>query len=461
MNEATKLQSNHAVEPAGGLAALTATDFLARLTAGEITVQDYAAACADIVERLDNRIHAWAWFDRGRFLDHARAADAALHLWRRDNPGLPGRMYGVPVGVKDIYNTADMPTAHGSDLFAGYMPGNDARVVTDLKREGSIMAGKTVTAEFAVHTPGATRNPIDPERSVGTSSSGSAAAVATHMVPVALASQTAGSTIRPASYCGIYGFKPSFGLLPRTAMLKTTDTLDTVGMVARSVPDLRLMFDAMRVYGPNYPIVDREMSKPERLSIGDGPWRVGVVVGPKENFESAAVKQGIRRLADRLAANGCAVESYRLPAAFDRAHDVHQTIYTKALSYYFKLEWGRARGRFSPRLADMIEAGNRTPAEAYHAACAEQTRLAHLFDEEMGRFDVLLCPSTADEAPVGFDAPDPPDHNLIWTMCHAPVIGLPLLSGTTGLPAGAEIVSRRFNDYILLSFARFLDDVAR
>lgn len=458
MNEPAKLQAELTVESAGNLAGLTATEYLSRLAAGEVTIENYATACADIVERLDNRIHAWAWFDRGRLIDHARAADAALYLWRKDNIGLPGRMYGVPVGVKDIFNTADMPTAHGSEIFAGYMPGNDARVVTDLKREGAIMAGKTVTAEFAVHTPRATRNPLDPERSVGTSSSGSAAAVATGMVPVALASQTAGSTIRPASYCGIYGFKPSFGLLPRTAMLKTTDTLDTVGMMARSVADLRLQFEVMRVYGPNYPIVDREMTRPERLSIGNRPWRVGVVEGPRSNFESPAVKQGVRRLADKLSANGCAVETYRLPAAFDRAHEIHETIYRKALAYYFKLEWGKARGKFSPRLAQMIEAGNRTTAEAYHAACAEQTRLAHLFDDEMARFDVLLCPSSADEAPLGFDAPDPPDHNLIWTMCHAPAIGLPLLSGTTGLPVGAQIVSRRFNDYILLSFAQLLED---
>lgn len=461
MNDAANPMLERAVEAPGSLADLPATEFLARLIDGEVTIEEYAVACANVIERLDNRIHAWAWFDRERFIDHARAADAALYLWRKHNTGLPGRMYGVPVGVKDIFNTADMPTAHGSDIFAGYMPGNDARVVTNLRREGAIMAGKTVTAEFAVHTPRATRNPIDPERSVGTSSSGSAAAVATHMVPVALASQTAGSTIRPASYCGIYGFKPSFGLLPRTAMLKTTDTLDTVAMMAHSVADLWLMFEIMRVYGPNYPVVDREMAKPERLSVGNRPWHVGVVEGPKASFESSAVKQGIGRLADKLSATGCEVEAYRLPVDFGRAHEIHETIYTKALAYYFKLEWGKARGKFSPRLAEMIETGNRTPAETYHAACAEQTRLARLFDEEMRRFDVLLCPSSADEAPIGVDAPDPPDHNLIWTMCHAPTIGLPLLSGTTGLPVGAQIVSRRFNDYILLSFAEVLESAGR
>ena len=439
------------------VAELTACEFLDRLGRGEVTAEAYAAACADMTGRLDNRVHAWAWFDRERLVAGGREADAALAAARAGGAEtLPGRMLGVPVGVKDIYNTADMPTGHGSVLFEGYTPGNDARVVTDLRREGALIAGKTVTAELAVHTPGHTRNPLDPERSVGTSSSGSAAAVATRMVPVALASQTAGSTMRPASYCGIFGFKPSFGLLPRTAMLKTTDTLDTVAMMARSVPDLALMFEIMRVYGPNYPVVDREMSRPERRSAGDRPWRVGIVEGPKSADEAPAVKGGLRRLADRLAGAGFTVEAFRLPPEFAGAHEVHETIYRKALAYYFKMEWTRARPKFSGRLADMIEAGERLPPADYHAACAEQSRLARQFDQATQGVDVLLCPSTADEAPLGLDAPDLPDHNLIWTMCHAPVIGMPLLKGSTGLPVGAQIVSRRFNDYLLIEFARVL-----
>lgn len=227
------LRSDAVVEPVGlagqgnSLARLTATEFLALLRTGEISAADYAHACADVIDEMEPKVAAWAWYDRTRFESLAARVDEDIAQRRAaGEKELPGRLAGLPVGVKDIYNTEDMPTSHGSGLFAGYTPGNDARAVTSLRREAAIMAGKTVTAEFAVHTPNGTRNPHDLTRSSGTSSSGSAVAVATSMVPVALASQTAGSIIRPASYCGVFGFKPSYGTIPRTAMLKTTDTLD-------------------------------------------------------------------------------------------------------------------------------------------------------------------------------------------------------------------------------------------
>jgi Asp-tRNA(Asn)/Glu-tRNA(Gln) amidotransferase A subunit family amidase len=432
---------------------LTATEFLALLRKGEVSAVDYASACDDRATQLEPALHAWAYYNRDQFLTSARNVDDVVATSRKAGAPLPGQMIGVPVGIKDIFNTSDMPTGHGSAAFAGFTPGNDARVVTNLRRENAIVAGKTATAEFAVHTAGATTNPYDAARSVGTSSGGSAVAVATGMVPVALASQTGGSTIRPASYCGVFGFKPSYGALARTAMLKTTDTLDTVGMVARSVPDLTLLFEVMRVRGPNYPIVDAALSAPARQSIGSRPWRVGVLHGPKSHHESAAARDGIRQLATRLAAAGCQVEGYSLPAEFDHAHAIHETIYNKSVSYYFRMEWERAREKFSPRLNQMIEAGQEIAPKAYVAALAEQTRLAQLFDQSLAPFDVVVCPSTADEAPIGRDTPDPPDHCLIFTMCYAPTISVPVLRGTTGLPLGAQIVSRRFNDYILLAFA--------
>ena len=215
------------------------------------------------------------------------------------------------------------PTEHGSPLFANYMPGNDARVVTDLKRAGAIPLGKTVTAEFAVHKAGSTKNPLDLERSCGTSSSGSAAAVASFMVPIALSSQTASSTIRPASYCGIYGYKPSFGLLPRTAMLKTTDTLDTVGIMARSVADLRMTFEQLKVQGDNYPVINKEMLRPDRKRKKAENWCIGVLEGPKSNLEGKDVKAGISQIVKSLSDEGCDVKDIKLPGFFDDAHHIH------------------------------------------------------------------------------------------------------------------------------------------
>ena len=452
----TKQTAPHRLD---NLAGLTATSFLEQLRAGEISACDYAEACARNIEAIEPNLKAWAYFDEETFLAQARRADDVLALHRKESPGtLPGSMWGVPVGVKDIFNTTEMPTTHGSPFFSSYTPGNDARVVTNLRRAGSLVAGKTATAEFAVHTPSQTAHPLDPKRSVGTSSTGSAAAVAANMVPVALASQTAASTIRPASYCGIYGFKASFGVLPRTAMLKTTDTLDTVSMMSRSVDDLEVMFEAMRVHGRNYPIVHREYARPERRCIGDRPWRVGVVTGPKSSLERDYVKQAIRGLADKLAGAGCEVADYVLPADFDAVHETHEQIYWKALSYYFKIEWEQDSSLFSERLADLIRTGQNISTEAYQAGCRRQNEWAATLDQMFeSRFDILLCPAAAEVAPLGVGTPDRADHSLIWTLCRVPAISAPYLTGEADLPVGAQLVARRFDDYKLFNFTRYAE----
>ena len=436
------------------LARLTATAFLAHRESGACSALDYARACADRIEQLDPGLGAWKHFERDVLEARARRADDRFAQGERKP------LCGVPVGVKDIFNTYDMPTGMGSPILDGYTPGNDARVVSNVRLEGGLVAGKTVTAEFAVHHPSGTRNPHDLARTPGTSSSGSAAAVAARMVPLAFASQTGGSTIRPASYCGIYGYKPSFGLLPRTGSLKTTDTLDTVGLMARSVDDLALLFEVTRVRGRNYPVSDAALSDQARQSVAGRRWRVGVVRGPKSSGEAAAPLTALERVAAALSRAGIEVGDYTLPAAFDTAHDIHETIYRRALAYYFKTEWQSQDGLFSDRLRRMIEGGLTLPVESYHQACARQTGLARLFDSEMGDRDVLIGLATADEAPAGLDAPEPDDHSLIWTLCGAPALSVPLLAGTGGLPGGVQIVARRFNDYLLLGFARRLVEIA-
>jgi Asp-tRNA(Asn)/Glu-tRNA(Gln) amidotransferase A subunit family amidase len=251
----------------------------------------------------------------------------------------------------------------------------------------------------------------------------------------------------------VFGYKPSFGLVPRTAMLKTTDTLDTVGFIARSVADLRLMFEACRVRGHNYPIAESALANASRQTTGGRRWRVGLVQGPKTSYESKAVRGGVERFAARLSAAGCDVFEYRLPHAFDEAHDIHERIYRRAVAYYFKIEWESNAALFSPVMRDMIRSGGTIAPGQYQADLRRQSELARLFDEESAKFDVLVGVSTADEAPVGLEAPDLPDHCLIWTMVGAPSLSLPLLSGTTGLPVGVQVVSRKYSDYKLLDFA--------
>lgn len=455
MSDVTVMAGTAPVDRSNTLADLTATEFLQLFRQREVSALDYARACADRIEQFDGALKAFHRFDRALFEERATRIDRE---WA--DIGRRWLMPGVPVGVKDVFNTYDYPTGMGSPILDHYTPGNDARVVSNIRLDGGIVAGKTVTAEFAVHHPGLTVNPHDPRRTPGTSSSGSAAAVAAHMVPVALGTQTAGSIIRPASYCGVIGWKPSFGLLPRTAVLKTTDTLDSVGMLGRSVDDLELLFEVMRVRGPNYPVSDAALTDAARQVVQGRPWKVGVMRGPKSHLTSPAVQAGFEALAKKLAAAGMRVEEYVLPPEFDGAHDMHERIYRKALAYYFKDEWDNQPGMFSPVLAEMIADGMQIPPEEYQRGLVTQTELARRFDRDLQDFDIVMCPATADEAPVGLDASDIPDHCLIFTLVGCSAMTLPLLSGTTGLPVGLQVAARKYSDYKLLAFSRQLLAVA-
>lgn len=442
-----------AIRRSNTLADMSATEYLARFRAGEVTAFEYASAFADRIEALDGQIKAFHCWDKSRFLERAKGID---QQWRDGKRTF--WMPGVPVGVKDVFNTYDFPTGMGSAILDKYTPGNDARVVSNIRLEGGLVPGKTVTAEFAVHHPGATVNPHDYKRTPGTSSSGSAAAVAARFVPLALGTQTAGSVMRPASYCGVIGWKPSFGLLPRTAMLKTTDSLDTVGVFGRTVHDVELLFEVCRVRGRNYPVSDAALSDTaHQTPAKPGKWRVGLMRGPKSSYQSSVVSRELGRLAQKLQAAGMEIVDYDLPAAFNDAHDIHERIYRRALAYYFKLEWAQRPDMFSPVLAEMISDGltNITPAD-YHEGVRRQTELAALFDAGIAArgLDALICPTTADEAPIGLDARDLPDHCLIFTMVGASAMTLPLLSGTSGLPVGLQVVTRKYADYKLLSLAR-------
>ncbi len=433
------------------LTQLTATELLARLRAGECRAVDVTRACLGQIERLDSAIGAWVHVAPELALRQAEAADRKLAA------GQGGALCGVPVGVKDIFNTADMPTQMGSPIWAGFTPGNDARVVHYLRMADAVLPGKTVTAEFAVHAPGPTRNPHRLEHMPGTSSSGSAAATAAGMVPLALGTQTAGSILRPASYCGVYGFKPSFGLLPRTGMLKTTDSLDTVGFFARGVEDLALLFEVVRVHGLDYPISHAALNDPARRAKGAGPWRVGLLRGPKWASAEPYARQALEDFGRRLGGVAeVAVEEVTMPASFGRAHEIHATIYDRTLAYYFKEEFA-AHTLVSPIMYDIVQRGNRLTLDQYKAALTEQAALARECDDFLAsRFDIIVDLSTGGEALKGLDSNDRPDNCLIWTLCGVPAINLPVFTGPLGLPFGAQIFARRYNDYLLLNFARHL-----
>ena len=380
----------------------------------------------DAIEAREGELKAWAYFDAELAYKNARNARK-------------GALHGIPVGIKDIFNTYDMPTQMGSPIWSGFTPGNDARVVHNIRMAGGVIMGKTVTAEFAVHTPGPTRNPHNTEYMAGTSSTGSAVAVAAGMVPMAIGTQTAGSTIRPASYCGVFGFKPTFGLIPRTGMLKTTDTLDTVGMFANNVTDLRLLFDVMRVHGPDYPFSD--------LKDG-GADRIKIVRGPKWNDAEQYVKDALLMFPQ---------DCNPLPYWISQIHDLHGIIYDKTLSYYFRKE-AEQRTLVSEIMYNIIERGSKITLDEYKAALEEQARLTALFDEYMrvSAIDILLDFSTAGTALKGLDSVDRPDHCLIWTFLGLPVVNVPLFTGPNGMPFGLQVIGRKYDDYKVLNYAEEL-----
>jgi Asp-tRNA(Asn)/Glu-tRNA(Gln) amidotransferase A subunit family amidase len=436
------------------LTELSASAALAWIRSRRITRVELLEACLAQIQRHDAWIHAWVHLDPEGALRRAAEIDAHVAAG-----GPIGTLSGLPVGVKDIFNTADMPTQMGSPIWAGFTPGNDARVVHYLRMAGAVIPGKTVTAEFAVHTPGPTANPHHIDHMVGTSSSGSAAAVAARMVPVALGTQTAGSIVRPASYCGIYGMKPSFGLIPRTGTLKTTDSLDTVGFFGRTPDDLELLLETIRVRGRDYPLSDAALNDPTRQDNGNRPWRVALVRGPKWEYAETYARAALFEFGERIAgAGGAHVDELELPTAFERAHETHATIYDRTLAYYFKEEY-RQHTLVSPLMYEIISRGNRISLAQYVDALDAQLSLARTIDEMFANgIDAIVALSTGGEPLRGRASMDRPDTCLIWTLCGLPVVSVPAFTGPTGLPYGAQIVARRYNDHLLLRLVRHLVD---
>lgn len=414
-----------------------------------ITPEDIARGCAAAHARTEAACQAWVSFDGERLLEAAR--DTA----RRLAGGEPLRLLeAIPVGVKDIFNTADFPTQMGSPLWEGFRPGNDARAVFHLKRAGGLVPGKTVTAEFAVHTLGKTLNPWAADRTPGTSSSGSAVAVAAGVVPAALGTQTAGSIVRPASFCGVWGMKPSFGLIPRTGMLKTTDSLDTVGFFAGHAGDLRPLLDALRVHGRDYPLSERALADDARQHPArQRPWRVGVVRPYVWEHAPAYAREALAGWLERLGRDSrYELHEAVLPEAMHACHDLHATIYNRALAYYFKEEYRKAE-LVSPVMRELIEAGNQVSPEQYVQALERQVALARAMDTFMQGCDLLVTLSTAGEAPPRH-VPERPDSALMWTLTQLPAVSAPVFRSPRGLPFGLQLVARRYNDPMLLDFVQ-------
>jgi Asp-tRNA(Asn)/Glu-tRNA(Gln) amidotransferase A subunit family amidase len=359
--------------------------------------------------------------------------------------------FGIPFGVKDVFNTKFLKTEFGSILFKNFLPGNNARVVDIIEEKQGIIFCKTTTAEFAVHhfPEKKTLNPFNSNHITGTSSAGSAVAVACGALPISLATQTAGSIIRPASFCGVIGFKPSFGALDRTGVLKTNDTLDTIGLFSYNIDFLKKIFVNLMQFSNQYPysknfIKKYNLKKKIKIGVLTNAFR-------SYNFYDKVVRNDFDFFCKKYLKNYQIIKS----SSFNFINDVHKhhnNIYCKSLSYYFK-NLSKRKNKISGVMKHMINRGNKITSSQYLQSCLAQENLTKKFEKIMEDYDFLLTPSTGSVAPrIGQIEKD--DTCLIWTFFGAPTISLPLFfDQESKLPFGLQIIASRYNDIPLLDFS--------
>ena len=418
---------------------------------GRLGIDELLEAALARIEAREPEVGAFAFLDRALLARRLEEREFERRLGRPKPP-----LFGLPVAVKDIFDTFDMPTEHGSKIFAGNRPQRDAAVVERLRAAGAIVLGKTVTTEFAVLTPAATRNPLDPSRTPGGSSSGSAAAVAAGMAPLAIGSQTNGSTIRPASFCGIYGFKPSFGSIPRRGMLAQAPSLDHVGTFARSLEDLALLTEVLFGFDPADEATRIE-APPALLELARSeppmPPRFAFHPGPGWSRAEEAVRGGFQELADLLGEQMVLVE---LPEPDEEVVRAHRTLWTAELAHHLGPYCDRAPEAVSAGLRAMIEEGRRVGAVDYQRARAFRRRWQRILEELFRDFDAIVTPAALGEAP-GLETTGDPICCTLWTFAGTPAVSLPLLAGEHGLPIGVQLVGALGDDGRLLRTARWLE----
>jgi len=360
-----------------------------------------------------------------------------------DGPSVDRPLGGLPIAVKDIMDTADMPTGYGSLVYDGHQPKMDAAIVTALKAAGAFMVGKTTTTEFATSPPTATLNPRNHAHTPGGSSAGSAAAVAAGLVPVALGTQTLGSVIRPASYCGIVGFKPTYGWFPTSGMKNLSTSLDTAGLLTVDVAH------AERVYRALVP-GDAEPATGTRLAFTRQPnW----------DEASADAQAAILACIEKLRAKGFAIDEIAMPTGFDMMTKAANVIHDYEMRRSLGPEFATAREKLDPALATRIERAGQWSAAEYRSALATAEQQRAAFGVLMAQHDAVLCLAAASEAPLGLASTGAPTMNSAWTALHVPCLTLPVLKGATGMPIGLQMVGDRTQDLKLLRIGRELEAV--
>ena len=426
-----------------------AADLLAR---GQISCRQLVDDCLARIEEFEPTLHAWAHLDA----DYARRQADALDRHRKTGKPL-GPLHGVPVGVKDIVDTTGLPCELGSPVYAGRKPGRDAALVAKLRQAGAVVMGKTVTTEFASYHPAATANPHDPAHTPGGSSSGSAAAVAAHMVPGAIGSQTNASVIRPASFCGIVGFKPSRGVIGRTGVMTQSQSLDQMGVFTRSIGDAALLADALAGFDEKDPETHPPGAHPGLAQVAAEPVpvapRLAFVKPPMWDKAEPAMRTAIGELAEAL---GDRADWVALPDAFENAVRWHATVMEAEIARNFHRECETGGDAVSEAFRAIAERGRGHAATAYIAALEARDGLNGLLSEIFETYDAIVTPSAPGEAPVGLETTGDPIFGTIWTYLGLPALSLPLFRGENGMPMGAQLAGKPGDDGRLLRTANWV-----
>jgi amidase len=415
----------------------TASDIVRTIHAGKATCEDVARACLARIEAREPEVQAWQYLNPDQVIAAARALDKR---------GGDGPLYGVPFGIKDIIDTCDMPTEYGSPIYKGYQPASDAACVALSRKAGGLLMGKTVTTEFANVYPGKTRHPLDPSRTPGGSSSGSAAAVGDFMVPLAIGTQTTASTIRPASFNGIFGYRPTYGGLRCAGVKEAAGSLDTIGLLARSVEDISLYRDVLLLATPTpLPLINGTA-----LRIGFCPTHLW----PRLEPSTAKLLEGA---ADQLGKVGASLEEVTLPSEFNDVIEVHRAISSYEFARNFTYEIENHWDQISLPLRDgRIATGLKTDIKAYTEARRTAEANRRTLDKIMWSYDVLLTASAAGEAPKGLTSTGDASFCALWTTMHVPSITIPVFTGPNGLPVGTQLIGKRGEDRALLTTAQWV-----
>jgi Asp-tRNA(Asn)/Glu-tRNA(Gln) amidotransferase A subunit family amidase len=430
---------------------LGARELRDRMASGAVRAVEYVEACLARIAEVEPEVQAWAWLDGDAALAQARALDA-----RRASGAAIGPLHGLPVGLKDVIDTRGIPTENGTPIDAGRVPNRDATIVTRLRAAGAIILGKTVCTEAAFLHPGKTRNPHNLAHTPGGSSSGSAAAVAAGMVPLAIGTQTGGSLIRPASYCGVVGFKPSFGQISRAGVLPQSPFLDTIGVFARSVEDAALLSEVLAGHDPADPATEA-LPAPRLLATCLSPVPLKPVFAmvrlPQHDLADPQTMGAMEELAASL---GDQLWRAQLPAGFEAAAEVRQRINFAEMAHCYAGLERRGRSLMSPLLTGAIDEGRAVSAHVYLADLALRDVLNAGLDKIFERCDALLCPATPTAAPPGLGSTGSAIFNGLWTLCGTPAISLPLFLSEEGLPMGVQLAGRVGDDARLMRTAHWL-----